>query len=300
MANIFKKTIVCFILGFFLVNIFAVKVFAQDYKYSVLAPLPGTTEGTCDPNNPGSGCETTLQKYLPGVFNLAIGLSAVFAVIVIVVGGFKYMTTDALQGKEDGKNMVWNAVKGLFLVIGAWLILYTINPDLLNLKLTIDRADIAKPAGASGGTLGGATTGGTPMTDAEIIESNAVRLSLENEGIYTYTGPCIYGQTKGCVNLNGLTDTTKDGLVSLKNSFGQNITITGGTEAGHSATGGHPTGDSVDLGFSYNNASLATYVDKNKVAAPVQTSLGPQYTLNINGRTVTFLKESDHWHVTFK
>lgn len=117
------------------------------YEYTVLAPLPGTTNDTCDtsdPNNPG--CKTVLEKYLPGLFNLAIGISAAFAVLMIVIGGFQYMSTDALQKKQDGRERIKNAILGLFLVIGAWIILYTINPNLLNLNLSIEPVSIAPTA----------------------------------------------------------------------------------------------------------------------------------------------------------
>src|SRR3989344_3094052 len=135
-----------------------IQAVAAEGDYTVLAPLPGTTKGVCNPDAtpPDPNCETTLAKYLPGVFKLAIGIAAVFAVLMIVIGGFQYMSTDALQGKEDGKNRIWNAVKGLFLIIGAWLILWTINPALLNLNFKIDKISIAPPA-RGGGTLGSAT-----------------------------------------------------------------------------------------------------------------------------------------------
>ena len=128
-----------------------IQVLAVD-EYTVLAPLPGTTDcgdNIADPGyDPGTfECKTTLEKYLPGLFNLLIGLAAVFAVLMIVIGGIQYMSSDALSGKEDGKTRIWNAVKGLVLVIGAWLILYTVNPNLLNLNLNVAPVTITPPPG---------------------------------------------------------------------------------------------------------------------------------------------------------
>lgn len=114
--------------------------------YTVLAPLPGTTN--CADNALGSDCKTTLERYLPGVFNLLIGLAGVFAVLMIVIGGFQYISSDALQGKEDGRARIWNAVRGLILVIAATVILYTINPNLLQLNLNLAPITVtAPPAG---------------------------------------------------------------------------------------------------------------------------------------------------------
>ncbi len=148
-----------------------VPTFAQN-DYTVLAPLPGTTE--C--GDGGKDCKTSLEKYLPGVFKLAVGLSAAFAVFMIVIGGFQYMSTDALQGKEEGKARIWNSVKGLVLVIGAWLILYTINPGLLKLRLSIETIEIKGPPSVSGGgALGTGTTPGRAMTPEEEADSNRIK-----------------------------------------------------------------------------------------------------------------------------
>lgn len=113
-------------------------------QYTPLAPLPGTTQGNCvtDKNGNVSGCTTDIQTYIPGVFNLAIGIAGVLAVLMIIIGGVEYVTTDAIQGKSDGKARIQNALWGLVLVLVSWILLYTINPKLtvfdLNVKGTKD------------------------------------------------------------------------------------------------------------------------------------------------------------------
>lgn len=72
------------------------------------------------------------MKYL---FNLAIAIAAVMAVFMIVLGGFTYMTTDSWQKKTDGRQTVTNAVLGLLLALGSFLILRTINPKLVEIDL---------------------------------------------------------------------------------------------------------------------------------------------------------------------
>src|SRR3990167_8352752 len=78
-----------------------IKVLAVDY--TVLAPLPGIPQGS----------PITLARYIPLIFNLLIGLSAVWAVLMIILGGFQYMSTDAIQGKANGKERIKNAVLAL-------------------------------------------------------------------------------------------------------------------------------------------------------------------------------------------
>lgn len=260
---------------------------AQNNEYTVLTPLPGVGDTTG---------KTTLQEYIPAIFKLAIGLSAVAAVLMIVIGGFQYISSDAIQGKKDGKGRIVNAIYGLVLVIAAWLILNEINPNLLEFNLNIEPVSTTQAPVP----IGTVSTAGKAMTEDEIMASAAVRVNLELAKIYTYADPCTKGQTTGCVNLNGLTDVATKSLISLKKACGEtcSMVITGGTEAGHSATGGHGAGNSVDLRFNNN---LDSFIQKNG-GTPVQTDLGPLYTATINGRTTTFLKESNppHWHVTTK
>lgn len=265
-----------------------VSVFAAEGDYTVLAPLPGIS-GTL------SG-ENILGTYVPAIFKIAIGLSAVFAVLMIVIGGFQYISSDAVMKKSEGKERIKNAVLGLVLVISAWLILNEINPNLLNINLNIEPITTKSIAG----TL---SKEGVKMTATQITDSNSVRTSLETEGVLTYAGPCTAGQTSGCVNLNGLSETIKDSLITLnkicdenmKGSGGCSIMITGGTEAGaHSVGSVHYTGNAVDL---RTNANLTGYVVENG-GTPVETKYGYRYELKIDGQTVYFLDEGDHWHVS--
>lgn len=261
-------------------------VFAADGDYTVLAPLPGIS--TLSGKN-------ILGEYLPAIFKLAIGLSAVFAVLMIVIGGFQYISSDAIMKKSEGKERIKNAVLGLVLVISAWLILNTINPNLLNINLNIEAITTTSTGGF--GTL---SKEGVKMTDAQIADSNAVRASLATEDVWTYKGPCTEGQTTGCVNLNGLSETIKSGLVTLNSvcdkssTGGCNTIITGGTESGHSTNSLHNTGNAVDL---RTDANLSAYIVTNG-GIPVQTDYGLRYEMKIDGKTFYFLDEGNHWHVS--
>lgn len=107
--------------------------------YYTLAPLPcvgddtnGCRDGklaTYDPTNTDGGA---LGGYLNLMIKLFIGICAVLSVIMIVMGGIEYMTTELISSKEEGKKRITQAILGLLLALGAWTLLYTINPDLLN------------------------------------------------------------------------------------------------------------------------------------------------------------------------
>lgn len=270
----------------------AVKVLADDY--TLLAPLPDLESV---PNS-----TEALQKYIPYVFKLAIGISAAFTVGVIIYGGIEYMVAESLVSKNNGKNRIKNAILGLVFVITAWLILNTINPDFTTINLSIEPAVIAQPIG----TL---TAPGYKMTSEQLAESNKTRQDLNEKGISTYRSPCEGGETTGCVNLNGLSSATLDGLEKLGKALGCSetnscMTITAGTEGGHSATGAHPTGNAVDFAFSQTNNKnvtnfLVEQLSKGKATSQM-TKDGELITTTIDGSTITFLEEGDHWHVEFK
>jgi len=83
-----------------------------------------------------------LGGWLKSLFTILIAIAGILALIMIIVGGVTYMTSDAFGKKQDGKNYIINAIAGLILALGAWVILNTINPDLaqdLNIEIPIAR-----------------------------------------------------------------------------------------------------------------------------------------------------------------
>ncbi|MFA6257611.1 MAG: NlpC/P60 family protein [Candidatus Paceibacterota bacterium] len=103
-------------------------------NYNLLAPLPnpdGETLTTFDPTQ-----ENNLSAYLNLMIKIFIGICAVLAVVMIFMGGIQYMTSELPGEKGDGKGKIVNAIFGLILALGAWTLLYTINPKLLDSSLS--------------------------------------------------------------------------------------------------------------------------------------------------------------------
>jgi hypothetical protein len=100
----------------------------KDDTYTLLAPLGNLKTA---PKNIGD--------YFNIIFNLAIGLCAVLAVVMIVIGGVQYMGDESIFGKTEAKSKIFSAVLGLIIALGSYALLNTINPDLLGSKgLKID------------------------------------------------------------------------------------------------------------------------------------------------------------------
>jgi hypothetical protein len=98
--------------------------------YQPLAPIPGLNN--IDVQN------GDLLSYVTAIFKLVLGIAGVLAVIMIIIGGLEYLTSESIQSKSDGKDRIFNALKGLLIAAVSWILLNTINPDLLkfNIKLS--------------------------------------------------------------------------------------------------------------------------------------------------------------------
>ncbi|MDO8424129.1 MAG: hypothetical protein Q7S54_00775 [bacterium] len=109
---------------------------APPTEYKLLAPIPL--------NGPEGGVSetTNTRTFIPGLFRLIIGIATALAVVRIIFGGIQYMSTDAFGEKSEAKNIIEGALFGLMLALSAWLILNTINPDLVNFNLNITPQEI--------------------------------------------------------------------------------------------------------------------------------------------------------------
>ncbi|MBP9760057.1 MAG: hypothetical protein KBD24_01675 [Candidatus Pacebacteria bacterium] len=76
---------------------------------------------------------------LPELFNIfltvAVVIAAILAIVMVAIGGVKYMTTDSVFAMGDAKEQITNAIVGLLVVLTAVLILATINPELVKLRI---------------------------------------------------------------------------------------------------------------------------------------------------------------------
>jgi len=72
-----------------------------------------------------------LPSLLNAGYQLLIGIASVLAVVMIFYAGFRYATTVSPGAKTDAKNRILAALGGLLLALSSWLILSTIDADLV-------------------------------------------------------------------------------------------------------------------------------------------------------------------------
>ena len=76
-----------------------------------------------------------LASFFNAFFKTAIVVGAMLAVLRLGYAGFMYMTTDSFGNKTTAKNIIQEAVMGLLLLLSIWIILFQINPNILNLDI---------------------------------------------------------------------------------------------------------------------------------------------------------------------
>lgn len=84
-------------------------------------------------------------------YEIALALVGVTAFAVIVFAGVLYIVNASNPSKQkEAMDWIWAAVFGVVLLLGAYLLFYTINPELVELKEpVINKVDIPLPSSAS-------------------------------------------------------------------------------------------------------------------------------------------------------
>jgi hypothetical protein len=76
-----------------------------------------------------------LAQYIGAIYTYVTGAAGVVAGVMLIVGGFQYMTAGGDASRAGAaKTRIVDATVGLFLVLGSYMILATVNPTLVELS----------------------------------------------------------------------------------------------------------------------------------------------------------------------
>lgn len=99
----------------------------EKFNYHLMVPLP-TASGTVTEVE-------GITDYIKTIYLFAMGIAGILAMALIVVSGFQWLTaTGSMSTIGQAKARISNAILGLIVLLSAYLILNTINPNLVNLK----------------------------------------------------------------------------------------------------------------------------------------------------------------------
>ncbi|MDD4290378.1 MAG: pilin [Patescibacteria group bacterium] len=130
-----------------------------------------------------------LGDFLVALYKYLIGLSGIVVVIILILGAFEWVSAGGNQNKiGQAKERIKNAFIGMILLSCSYLILYTINPELINIK-PIDIKNI-KPVplvDINKTEISGCSLGWSPKAQKTTALSSAVIAGIKKQ---TSMDPC--------------------------------------------------------------------------------------------------------------
>jgi len=108
-------------------------------NFKPLVGIPGV--GTPNASNTVDYSGIGFGDYINALYRLAISIAALLAVIKIIYAGVQYMFSDIVTQKEDAKKDIQGALLGLLIIIGAVIILNTVNTDITKNEILMDPAN---------------------------------------------------------------------------------------------------------------------------------------------------------------
>lgn len=108
--------------------------FAVEAKLQI--PIPGFQVSEqiarTDPET-GLLASDLLPQYISAIYSYLVGFASLFATALIMYGGMKWIFAGGDSGKiSKAKEVIQHAVIGLVLALGSYLVLYTLNPALVD------------------------------------------------------------------------------------------------------------------------------------------------------------------------
>lgn len=100
---------------------------AAEVYYKPLVGIPGVDT-------------TNFDSFISTLYALSISIAGLLAVIKIIWAGVKYMLTDVVTTKGEAKKDIQGALVGLLVVLSAVLILTVINPNIINVDMSLSPA----------------------------------------------------------------------------------------------------------------------------------------------------------------
>jgi hypothetical protein len=159
---------------FFVSNQYIVHAAPAAFEYRLLEAFPGFfTAGTAM----NTSTTTDLPAMILAIYKFGIWTVGIAGLFMLVVGGFMYMASAGNTSTAgNARGIISDALLGIVAALGAYLILYVINPDLTAMKIGFTAVNVEEPEYggsiiADNGNL--STSGGCikPVKQARLQES---------------------------------------------------------------------------------------------------------------------------------
>jgi hypothetical protein len=233
------------------------------------------------------GDDGTFIGFLRMIFNWSIAIIIALSTIYTVFGAVQYMTTDAISGKDEGKKRMQAAIGGLILALISWLILFSINQNILSTNFLLRLQGVEVQNNNSGGGVttestnpgGGVTTGNSGSTAPTVTQQEGED-ALAGNNVTVKNGARVDGMTETAIDVAGevgLVIGTSDAPLVLSSGT-DSITIANQSNPGNvfefDYEDNEETKDELDAYFS--NIAGQESVDSVTKYLPYTTIIGGQ------------------------
>jgi hypothetical protein len=187
-----RKTLFILITALFFMSLGGIA--HAEFKYTLLESFPGFfTAGTTGPELPAM----ILAIYKFGIWT--VGIAGLF---MLTIGGFMYMASAGNNATvTSAKKIIADSLLGIIAALGAYLIMYVINPDLTNINIAFTQAQLGAGTGAAPATTGttgaGGSTGTCSSGSCSAVDSP---ISLNSSGVDTKILKALIDGGEGCNN----------------------------------------------------------------------------------------------------
>lgn len=288
------------------------RALAQETKpglqYQLLEKIPGT-----------SGLGSDLPGYVSAIYKMALVIVTLSAVLMLSIGGFMYLTSAGNTASiGTAKGIIYDSLIGLVIALSAWLVLYVINPDLVEINLS-PLAPVAPVGGSPASAPGsvGTLPSGSDIELATKILANR-KITLASSGSCKTSGGFVTPKsnmesiaagkkadkcTNGC-NANSvgcLTEATSisnkmmAAMLAVSEQFA--FTVTSMSGGPHSSPSAHFRGAAIDV-VPVGQALMDAFV---KAGAFPPNGQSASMCEDKNGKNVGCGSGSgaDHMHLVF-
>jgi|GEM_PF-2117681 len=85
----------------------------------------------------------TIAKYIKAIYQYGVGVIGILAAVILMFGGVLWLTAGGNTGQvSEAKEWIKASLTGLIIALLSYIILLTVNPDLVNLKpITVEPID---------------------------------------------------------------------------------------------------------------------------------------------------------------
>ncbi len=156
--------------------LFGVEVLAQNAI--IVEPLTSVGVET--------GSQTGIGPFINKLYQYGVGIGAILAVLIIMYGGFRYMTSEAVGEKNAGREDIQRAVLGLLLILSPVIVFGVINRDILELDFNLGQLDYGgearEPVNGGVGSPGGTGNTCTPFPTGQTTRIGTILASnIQND-----------------------------------------------------------------------------------------------------------------------